>query len=101
MGRANCNLENIAKFWVSGVDFELKQLYPMGGRRVSLPGYPFSHKKCWVSVPENTQMVKRQAIAPFLDENMSSLDSDKFNKSFEENSPIMEQHAVNQIKTLQ
>ena len=32
---ANCNLENIAKFWVSGVDFELKQLYPMGGRRVS------------------------------------------------------------------
>lgn len=97
---ANCNLENIAKFWVSGVDFELKQLYPMGGRRVSLPGYPFSHKKCWVSVPENTQMVKRQAIAPFLDENMSSLDSVKFHKSFEENSPIMEQHAVNQIKTL-
>lgn len=72
----------------------------MGGRRVSLPGYPFSHKKCWVSVPENTQMVKRQAIAPFLDENMSSLDSVKFHKSFEENSPIMEQHAVNQIKTL-
>jgi hypothetical protein len=41
-----------AQLWLKGVEVDWRALPPTADRRVSLPGYPFEPRRCWVSAPE-------------------------------------------------
>jgi acyl transferase domain-containing protein/NAD(P)-dependent dehydrogenase (short-subunit alcohol dehydrogenase family)/acyl carrier protein/SAM-dependent methyltransferase/aryl carrier-like protein len=41
-------LSNLAEVWVEGAVLEWRLLWPEGGRRVSLPTYPFARERHWV-----------------------------------------------------
>lgn len=52
-------LEEICKLYVSGGDADWNKLYKAERRRkVSLPGYPFERRRCWLDVPEQEEEKK-------------------------------------------
>ncbi len=97
----NRKLDKIAKLWVNGTYFELIKLFEHENRkRVSLPGYPFRNKRCWIPVTEHTMQVTEKVIAPLLDENLSTLHHVEFMKNFAEHDQLLEQHIVNDMAIL-
>jgi len=55
------NLEKLAEYWVSGSDLPWEKLYqgelykaPLPGK-LSLPGYPFEKRRCWIKIPDEVK----------------------------------------------
>ena len=46
-------LEKLCRLYVKGADINWQELYLEGiYNRISLPGYPFKKRRCWIDVPE-------------------------------------------------
>ena len=71
--------------WVKGVAFDWNRLYGKSSfRRISLPTYPFSQDRYWVSVKEWPVEGERLAknLHPLVHENTSTFDEQRFSSTF-------------------
>jgi|GEM_PF-1295335 len=46
-------LASLGELYVRGCEIDWKQLFPEGGRLISLPTYPWQRERCWIEEPRN------------------------------------------------
>lgn len=101
----NKDYENIAKLWVSGVEFDWCKWY-MDAKpvKISLPVYPFAREKHWVSsAPEDALALEASnsyVPHPLLDRNVSTLHMQGFEKRFTVQDTEVCDHLVSGKKVL-
>ena len=73
-------LESLAALYTSGCTVEWTRLYPLGGRRVPLPPYPWQRQRCWVDpvvespqpLPPGRSQRGGRAVHPLLSAHLTS-----------------------------
>jgi polyketide synthase PksN len=73
-----------------------------GGKRISLPTYPFADKRHWASGPPAARRVLQPAVGvhPMVDTNESTFERQLFRKTFHDRDFFMYDHHVSDIPTL-
>jgi acyl transferase domain-containing protein/SAM-dependent methyltransferase len=82
------DLRTLAELWSrSNPEIDWSRLYPEhGGRRVSLPRYPFEKKRCWITatstyIQEGAQAIaSAQAVSPVAKETQSNNEGDDWKR---------------------
>ena len=77
-------LDRIASAWVQGATIDWQEQYPAGGRRMSLPTYPFEQEHYWVPEPKPQQHAENNLtkLHPLLHENVSNLVEQRYRSKF-------------------
>ena len=96
---ASGDYERIAAFWAEGAPLDWSVLY-QPARRVSLPVYPFARERYWLSSAEkfpvaNTATGVAARLHPLLDQNVSTLDEEKFVRRFSSADEVIRDHRLN------
>lgn len=87
-------LYQIAQLYEHGHEVQWNNMYTKGSyRRISLPGYPFSRNKYWISADlYPSQTVK--AIHPLVDSNESDFEKQCYKKTFTLKDFVVKDHCV-------
>jgi acyl transferase domain-containing protein/tryptophanase/acyl carrier protein/SAM-dependent methyltransferase len=88
------NLEALADLYVQGAAPELHPLFRHGGRKISLPTYPFARERFWVKSPAiqangAAPSVRSVAIHPLLHTNVSDLLQQRYVSHFSGDEPFL------------
>ncbi|MBV9488500.1 MAG: SDR family NAD(P)-dependent oxidoreductase, partial [Verrucomicrobia bacterium] len=101
------DLDRLARFWVSGTIVNWDDLRQgsrgVPGRRVSLPGYPFSRERCWVPAVATFQGTTEPAEArlhPLLHRNESTLSTQRYASRLDAEEIVLCDHRVGGRKVL-
>ncbi|GAX59142.1 beta-ketoacyl synthase [Candidatus Scalindua japonica] len=94
----------IAAFWVEGAEIDWEVFNRNKGfRRISLPTYPFARERYWISTSDasgkmDTGIVR--GLHPLVDVNESTLEEERFRKSFTGSEFYLKDHVVAGKETL-
>jgi len=93
----------LARLWIDGLLADCRAIQQLGGRRTSLPTYPFADKRHWIgaettSLPVSLQT--RAGVHPLIDSNESTFHRQLFKKTFHRQQFILRDHLVSGIPTL-
>ena len=94
----------LAQLWIDGLLADCRGIAQGGGRRTSLPTYPFADKRHWIGEPEAA--AQRSApragagVHPLIDSNESTFQRQVFRKAFYENEFFLRDHVVSNVPTL-
>ncbi|MBX3711508.1 MAG: SDR family NAD(P)-dependent oxidoreductase [Lysobacter sp.] len=92
----------LAQLWIDGLLSDCRG-FLSGGRRVSLPTYPFADKRHWIA-PTATAAAPligaRPGLHPLLDSNESTFQRQLFRKSFRAGEFVLADHRVSGVPTL-
>ena len=99
------DLERLARLWVGGVPVNWRDLSTGEdpGRRVSLPGYPFSRERYWVPLFATAEAEKDLAptrLHPLLHRNKSTLHIHKYESYLACGEVVLRDHQVSGRKVL-
>ena len=96
----NNNWEELAKLWTIGAKINWNVLYEEDSpQKISLPVYPFSKERYWVSCNQKTETIssiddKCSRISPVLHKNISDIYGLKFSSDFTGKEHFLEAHQV-------
>ncbi|MED3024749.1 MULTISPECIES: SDR family NAD(P)-dependent oxidoreductase [Bacillus cereus group] len=98
-------LEKICQLWVMGAEIDWQLFYTKGSPyKVSLPSYPFEKERYWFpKLAEPTVDIKQrnaQSLHPLLDQNVSTLLEQCFNKVLLKEDWFVKDHVVRHEKML-
>ncbi|WP_088833756.1 SDR family NAD(P)-dependent oxidoreductase [Paenibacillus tyrfis] len=93
--------DKLAEFWVLGGSIDWNELYQTLPQRISLPTYPFSKERYWMSKEEGTAGSGRRsshamntALHPLLHRNTSDLTEQRFTSTFTGEEFFLADHVV-------
>lgn len=96
---SNNGLEQLAELWVQGAEIKWQQIFAdRVATCISLPTYPFAPKRVWIKSEAFTGTSIQ--LHPLIDQNISTLDTTRFAKSFSENQFFIADHQVKGEKIL-
>lgn len=95
----------LAQLWIDGLLSDCRAIQQIGGRRTSLPTYPFADKRHWIGADTTTQAMAlavstRPGVHPLIDSNESTFHRQLFKKTFHRQQFILRDHVVSGIPTL-
>ena len=94
-------LSPLAALWVSGAVIDWRPLYGSGApRRLSLPTYPFSRERYWVSGERPAGALSVEGLHPLIHRNVSTLTQQKFASRFTGDEFYFADHVVETRKIL-
>lgn len=98
---ASRDLAELGRLWVRGVPVDWRALRRTGARRrVSLPGYPFARRRCWLDAPRPAPTVPTSgpgspgALHPLVHRNTSSFEGISFEATFTGDEFFLGEHVV-------
>ncbi|HXH10353.1 MAG TPA: SDR family NAD(P)-dependent oxidoreductase [Alphaproteobacteria bacterium] len=96
--------KRIAALWVQGLEVDWQRLYDAviagGGRvprRISLPGYPFAHERCWIPDISHLEAPRRSATSflhPLVHRNTSTFFEQRFSSLFSGEEFFLADHVI-------
>lgn len=88
------DLIRVAELWVSGINLDADRLYQGGTqRRIPLPAYPFEKVHCWYEKNDDRRKAT-ESISPVIDENISTMESQKFRKTLTPQDFYIQEHGI-------
>ncbi len=96
------DLSRLAQAWVEGLVPDLHYYAKLrGGKKCSLPTYPFAEKRHWIGSGKDSRQMSAQArLHPMLDSNESTFQRQIFKKRFTAQEFFIYDHLVSTIPTL-
>ena len=97
------DLHKLAQLWIDGLLSDCRGFLQTGGKRTSLPTYPFADKRYWIAGKTATTAVSlpaRSGVHPLIDSNESTFQRQLFKKTFHEQEFFLRDHVVSNIPTL-
>ena len=94
----------LAQLWIDGLLSDCRGFPQEGGRRTSLPTYPFADKRHWIGAGKaaikTTSLQVHRGVHPLIDSNESTFQRQLFRKTFHGQEFILRDHVVADIPTL-
>ena len=93
----------LAQLWVDGHVADWRKLESgSGGRRTSLPTYPFADRRHWVGSgkAKGVALQARSGMHPLIDSNESTFQRQLFKKTFRGQEFLLSEHVLSDIPTL-
>jgi polyketide synthase PksN len=93
----------LAQLWIDGLLDDCHGFPQAGGRRTSLPTYPFADKRHWIgsaAQPAPALSGAARALHPLIDSNDSTFQRQLFSKTFHAHEFFLRDHVVSGIPTL-
>ncbi|ATQ76795.1 hypothetical protein CR152_21450 [Massilia violaceinigra] len=94
----------LAQLWIDGLLSDCRGLAEFGGKRTSLPTYPFADKRHWIGAGKAAPAVlSTQAVPslhPMIDSNESTFQRQLFKKTFHAREFFIRDHVVSGVPTL-
>lgn len=96
----------LAQLWIDGLLADCSGFPQTGGRRTSLPTYPFADKRHWIrkrkatTEPPTSSLPARSGIHPLIDSNESTFKRQLFRKTFHGQEFFLRDHLVSDVPTL-
>ncbi len=88
------NLNEIAKIWVNGGEFDWKLLYQEEEPNITvLPGYPFARERYWINLKDAKKPVLK-TLHPLVDSNHSTFERECFKKNLKGEEFFIMDHVV-------
>lgn len=98
--RGSRDPHKLAQLWLDGLLSDCRG-FGQGGRRVSLPTYPFADKRHWLAGGDAAAPLRAGArLHPLLDSNESTFQRQLFKKTFRADEFVLRDHVVSGIATL-
>lgn len=98
-------LEEIAQWWVKGVDFDWKLLLTKVPQKISLPYYPFNAVSLWIETVTSKEReceveVVSERVHPMIETNNSNFHEQKFATTFKGHEFFLADHVISNEKIL-
>lgn len=94
----------LAQLWIDGLLADCRGIADTGGRRTSLPTYPFADKRHWIGDAKTSSRTvalrTRAGVHPLIDSNESTFQRQVFRKAFHEQEFFLRDHVVSNVPTL-
>ena len=94
----------LAQLWIDGLLSDCRGFPQTGGRRTSLPTYPFADKRHWIGTGKTAttaaSLQARAGVHPLIDSNESTFHRQLFRKTFHAQEFFLRDHIVSGIPTL-
>lgn len=95
------DLGTLLSLWQQGATLDWRQLYEQPRpRRISLPTYPFSRERYWISEAPAASPTGAASLHPLVQRNTSDLAGQRFSSRFDGNEWFFSGHRVNGRKVL-
>ncbi|HEX8611490.1 MAG TPA: SDR family NAD(P)-dependent oxidoreductase [Telluria sp.] len=94
----------LAQLWIDGLLSDCRGLPESGGKRTSLPTYPFADKRHWIgagkAAPAALATQAVPSLHPMIDSNESTFQRQLFKKTFHAREFFIRDHVVSGVPTL-
>jgi polyketide synthase PksN len=94
----------LAQLWIDGLLSDCRGFPQEGGRRTSLPTYPFAGKRHWIGTDQTAREAPawqvRAGVHPLIDSNESTFQRQLFKKAFNDREFFIRDHVVSGVPTL-
>lgn len=94
----------LAQLWIDGLLSDCRGFLQAGGRRISLPTYPFADKRHWIGAAKGAtptlSVQARPGMHPLIDSNESTFQRQLFKKTFYDREFFIRDHVVSGVPTL-
>ncbi len=92
----------LAQLWIDGLLSDCRGFASTGGRRTSLPTYPFADKRHWIGASEGAVAgtARLAGVHPLIDSNESTFSRQVFKKTFQPHEFFVRDHVVSGVPTL-
>jgi polyketide synthase PksN len=94
----------LAQLWIDGLLSDCHGFAQTGGRRTSLPTYPFADKRHWIGAGNTAtkalSLQTRSGMHPLIDSNESTFQRQLFRKAFRAQEFFLRDHVVSNVPTL-
>ncbi|MGX0890777.1 rhizoxin synthesis polyketide synthase RhiF [Pseudomonas sp. ADAK2 TE3594] len=95
------NIDSVLTLWRRGATVDWRQLYQQSQpRRISLPTYPFSRERYWISESPALERTGEAWLHPLVQRNTSDLAGQRFSSRFDGNEWFFAEHRVSGLKIL-